>query len=82
VTVVSAPAGFSLVCDKFRPLPDSGVPLDPTLDASWRLTIDTATDIGELPMQDFNFCPGVGYRAISGGTAGDVVIDVTWEALP
>jgi hypothetical protein len=74
VDVVSAPAGFTLVCDVLKP---GG---DPNTNADWRLAVDTANVLGVLPEQDFDFGRGVGFRAESGGVAGNVTFDVTWEA--
>jgi hypothetical protein len=74
VHVVSGPAGFVLKCDKLKPGGDAAT------DAHWRANVDSNTDTGELPEQDFNFHAGVGFRGVSAGTGGDLVIDVTWEA--
>lgn len=77
VVVVSAPAGAILVVDQLKP---GG---DPATSGDWRTDLDenTAT-VGLLDAQDFCYAQGVGYRGKSGGSAGDIVIDVAWEALP
>lgn len=74
VNIVSAPAGFSLVCDQLKP---GGAA---ETDGDWRGVVDTADETGMQPEQSFNFHPGIGFRGKSGGTGGDIVIDVTWEA--
>lgn len=74
MNIVSAPAGFALVCDLLEPGGDA------LTDANWREAVDTANELGVMPGQDFNLARGVGFRALSGGVAGNVVFDVTWGA--
>lgn len=77
VVVVSAPAGASLVVDQLKPAGTAAT------DGDWREDLDESdATAGLLNAQDFCFAQGVGYRGKSGGSAGDIVMDVTWEALP
>lgn len=77
VVVVSAPAGATLVVDQLKP---AGVA---ATDGDWRADLDeNGATVGMLSAQDFCYAQGIGYRGKSGGSAGDIVIDVAWEALP
>lgn len=75
VNIISAPAGASIVVDLLKP---QGVA---ATDGDWRTDLDENSGVGLLAAQNFNLARGVGFRGKSGGAAGDVVIDVTWEAL-
>lgn len=68
------PAGAQLEMDQLK-----GDNPDPRLDASWNLNVgDAATAIGPFGLLKLGGWVGVRFRAKSGGTAGDAVLDLSW----
>lgn len=73
----SLPSGASLELDILK----GGNP-DPRLDASWNLNVGTAATVAGVfgLMKMGGFC--CRFRAVSGGTAGNLPLDLSWTEYP